>query len=533
MNQFYLSPVDILVVIAVLAAVLGIGLLAARRAGESAESYFLASGGMPWWLIGTAFVSTSVSSEQLVGTVGAAYEHGMGVANWEWFSLPVYIPLLVFFVPLYLKNRVTTVPELLSRRYGPLCANIYSWSMMVAYVLVFLAPVLYSGALALHLLTGASFTIILWSIAAMVAVYTVHGGLRSIMWTEAFQCLLILGGGLILFFVSLKHIPGGWAAMQAAAPERFHLYRPANDPTAPFAGLIAGSFGVFLFYQAANQVMIQRVLTARTTWDGLMGIILAGAINMFRPLVTCFLGFIVYHWIHELGRAPELEDRDQAFAFALSTFAPDWGLRGVVLAGFLSAVMSSTSGLANAIATIFSLDVYKRLLRPHASDGELVRVGRITAAVSLALACLIAPAVGAFGGVFVYFQTGVTYLATPFIAVILVGILWRGANYAGGVAGIIGGFIIVFSLGCGVALTGWNVNWLYVSLIAETLIIFLVVSVSLAFPMEQSADAQRFVWRPSMLLNYDEGSNRPFHQRVGLWFTLYAFAWIGVYYYFW
>ena len=134
----------------------------------------------------------------------------------------------------------------------------------------------------------------LWGTVAIVGLYTVKGGLASVMWTDAVQCVMLLGGGITLFFVALARIPGGWNAMVLANPERFHLYHPPDDPIAPFPALICGSLGVFLFYQASNQVMIQRVLAARSTWDGLMGIIFAGFINFFRPLVTCFLGFIVY-----------------------------------------------------------------------------------------------------------------------------------------------------------------------------------------------------------------------------------------------
>ncbi len=533
MSDFHLSPADVAVILATVLAVLGIGLWASRRAGDTAASFFLASGRMPWWLIGLAFVSTSVSSEQIVGTVGRAYQDGMGVANWEWFSLPVYVPVLVFFIPIYLKNRVATVPELLTRRFGPLCGNLYSWTMLLAYVFVFLVPVLYGGSLALHELTGWNFYAVLWTTATVVGIYTIKGGLGSIMWTDAFQCVMLLGGGLVLFFVALAYVPGGWPAMEAAAPERFHLYRPPDDPVAPFLGLLCGALGVFLFYQSTNQVMIQRVLTARSTWDGLMGIIFAGMINFLRPLVTCFLGFIVYHWIHELHREPPLENLDQTFPFALKTFAPTWGLRGVVLAGFLAAVMSTTSALTNATATIFSLDVYRRLIRPEASERDLIRAGRIIAALALAVACLTAPLVRNLGGIFLYFQTGVTYVATPFISVILMGILWKRANYPGGVVGIIGGLVIVVTLAAGLPAVGVDLHWLYVAFIAQVIIMLLVVVVSLATPPPEPSKWEPFLWRPALLAHYDQGPPRPWYKQVKLWFAVYAAAWIGIYWHFW
>jgi SSS family solute:Na+ symporter len=153
-DQFQLSLADIIIVVAATLFVVIVGLVAARKVERTTEGYFLASGTMPWWLIGAAFVSTSVSSEQIVGTVGAAYKGGMAIANWEWWCLPTYVLLLVFFIPLYLRNRIMTVPELLNRRFGPACGGIYSGVILVAYVFIFLPPVLYGGSLTLSELTG-------------------------------------------------------------------------------------------------------------------------------------------------------------------------------------------------------------------------------------------------------------------------------------------------------------------------------------------------------------------------------------------
>jgi len=533
MNEFALNAVDVAVIAGSLVLVVAVGLWTSRNVEKTARGYFLASGKMPWWLIGAAFVSTSVSSEQIVGTVGAAYEHGMGVANWEWWALPVYSLVIVLFIPLYLKNRIATVPEFLSKRFGPLCGYIYSWVMLFAYVFVFLVPVMYGGTLAFHELTGWNFHVILWVTAAAVGVYTIKGGFRSVMWTDAVQCLMLVGGGVVLFFVALDRIPGGWTAMQAAAPDRFHLYRPPDDPLAPFTGLLCGTVGVFLFYQSTNQVMIQRVLAARSTWDGMMGIIFAGFINLIRPLVTCLLGLIVYHWIHHMHRADPLGSLDQAFPFALKAFAPGWGLRGVVLAGFLAAVMSTTSALANATATIFSLDVYKRLLSKRATEGQVVLVGRLAAGVALVAACLVAPMVDQFGGIFRYFQQGITYVAAPFISVTLLGILWRRANYAGALVGLIGGLIVTVSLALSLPAVGVNLHWFYVAALAQAITMTGVVVVSLASTPPKREQWEPFLWRVSVLSQYDEGIRRPWYQSTKLWFAVYAAIWLAIYVRFW
>ena len=531
--NFALGSLDIGIIIVSIVAVVAVGLWAGRNQEKTARGYFLASGRLPWFIIGAAFVSTSVSSEQIVGTVGAAYKNGMGIANWEWWLVPTYGLLTLVFVPIWLRNRITTVPEFLARRFGPLCADIYSWVMLVAYVFVFMVPVLYSGSLALTELTGWNFLAVLWGMVALIALYTTKGGLSSVIWTDALQCLMLVGGGVVLFFLALDKVPGGWAAMAAASPERFHLYHPANDATAPFPGIVLATFGVFIFYSAGNQVMAQRILGARSTWDGLMGVLWAGVINLLRPLVTCFLGLIVFHWTNVMHAAPPLDNQDQAFPFALKYLAPNWGLRGVILAGFLAAVMSATSALANSTATIFSLDVYKRMFRPEADDARLVRVGRITSPAALVLAALIAPSVAHLGGVFRYFQNGVTYLATPFISVMLMGLLWKRTNYPGALFGLIGGSAITLALALGLPAMGVNLHWLYVAGIAQAITMTGIVAVSLLTSPAEETRWRPFLWTLSALRQYDDGVPRPWYQSVLLWWSVYIVVWVYLYWRFW
>ncbi|MCI0538498.1 MAG: sodium/solute symporter [Verrucomicrobiales bacterium] len=533
-EQFQLSLADTVIIVGATLAVVLIGLLAARKVERTTEGYFLASGTMPWWLIGAAFVSTSVSSEQIVGTVGATYQGGLAIANWEWWCLPTYLLVLVFFIPLYLRNRIMTVPELLNRRFGPACGGIYSGVMLVGYVFIFLPPVLYGGSLTLSQLTGWPPWAVLAGIALLTGSYTLLGGLGSVMWTDAVQCAMLVGGGFVLFFVALGKIPGGWEAMVAAAPERFHLYGPPADPEAPFLGLIIASFGVFLFYQSTNQVMIQRVLSARSTWDGMMGIIFAGFINLVRPLVTCLLGLVVYHWIEVMHRGPTLlpDRQDQAFPYALATFAPA-GVRGIILAGFIAAVMSTVSALANSISTIFSLDVYRRFWRQHAAAAELITTGRIAAAAALALSAAVAPVVARIG-LFKYFQTGVTYMATPFISVILLGIFWRRTNYAGAIAGLGGGLLIQIALAVVLWAAGSKLHWLYVGAIAQVLTMLVIVAVSLNTAPPEPQQVEPFLWRPGWLRAHDDGAlPRPWWQQIKVWFALYAVIWMAVYLWFW
>lgn len=534
MENFHLSPLDISIIVAEILLVVVVGFVAARKIKRTAEGYFLASGNMPWYLIGAAFVSTSISSEQIVGTIGATYKGGLGIANWEWWALPTYLLMMVFFIPLYLRNKIMTVPELLNRRFGPACGTIYSFVILLGYIFVFLPPVIYGGSITLSELTGWNQAYVMAGIILITASYTLAGGLNAVMWTDAIQCVMLIGGGVIFYFVALQHIPGGWDAMAAAAPERFHLYQPPSDPEAPFAGLILGTFGVFLFYQASNQVMVQRILSARSMWDGIMGMIFSGFINIVRPLVTCLIGVILYHWLEVMHMGPSLlpDSQDRAFPLALQLFAPS-GLKGVILAGFFAAVMASVSSLANSIATIFSLDVYKKFVNKNAGDRELITTGQVSGGVALIISCAMAPVVGDVG-LFKYFQTGVTYMATPFISVLLLGIFWKRTNYEGAVAGLAGGVVIQILLGVVLASAGLKLHWLYVAAVAQVLTMLLTVIVSLRFPEPPADRIRPFLWRWSWVQNLDDkSSQRTWWKQIRFWLALYAIAWLYIYWRFW
>jgi len=534
MSQFHLSGLDIAIIVAETLLVVIIGLMAARKIKRTTEGYFLASGKMPWYLIGAAFVATSVSSEQIVGTIGATYKGGMAIANWEWWALPTYLLMMVFFIPLYLRNKIITVPDLLNRRFGPACGAIYSFVILIGYIFVFLPPILYGGSLTLSELTGWPQTYIMVGIILITASYTLLGGLSSVMWTDAIQCIMMVGGGVLFFFVALDKIPGGWDAMVKASPERFHLYQPPTDPEAPFLGLILASFGVFLFYQSSNQVMIQRILSARSRWDGMMGLIFSGFINIIRPLVTCLLGLVVYHWLDVLHNGESLlpDNQDRTFPIALQLFAPS-GLKGIILGGFFAAVMSTTSALSNSVATIFSLDVYHKFFRKEAKDRELIITGQISCATALFIAALIAPLVGTIG-MFKYFQTGVTYLATPFISVLILGLMWKRASYSGAVAGLIGGVIIQIVLAGALLALNINLHWLYVGAIAQVLTMLLIVVVSLMTTAPAYEQIKPLIWQSSWLQSGDDGEiKRPWYKGIKFWFALYAIAWCYIYWRFW
>jgi SSS family solute:Na+ symporter len=530
-----LSATDIVIILVSVMAVVAVGIFAGRHRGDTASGYFLGGNKMPWWLIGTAFVATGISSEQMIGTVGAAYQHGMGIANWEWFGLPCYALVLTIFIPIYLKNRVTTVPGFLADRFGPACGTIYSCMLLAFYVCIYTVTVLYAGSLAFSEVTGWNFYLVLILIVVGVGAYSIHGGLTSVMWADLFQCILLMIGGITLFFAALGHIPGGWSALIAANPERMHLYQPANHPMAPFLGMIVATFGAMTFYQVGNQAMIQRMLAARSTWDALMGLVFAQFINFLRPLVTCFLGLVVFHWINVMHEHAPLDTPDLAFTYALREFAPAWGVRGIVVAGLISAVMAALSAQVNSASTLFSTDLYKKLIHKEATDREMVRVGRIASFVVLTLAAVLSPIVGRFG-IFNFFQFSLTAVAIPFMATVLMGVLWKRVNYPAALFGLVGGVLITVSMMVIFSgkVPGVNeLHFFYIGGISEVTTMIGIAIVALTTAPPDYEKIARYVWSPKILRTYDEGVRRPWYQQVKLWCGIVTVIWLYIYWYFW
>ncbi len=531
-----LSTIDIVIIIASLGLIVLVGHVAGRFRSDTAHGYFLGGNKMPWYLIGTAFVATGISSEQLVGTVGITYEQGLGIANWEWFILPVYTLVLIVFIPVYLKNRVVTVSGFLADRFGPACGTIFSCFLLFIYVCVYMVTVLYAGSLAFSEITGWHFGLVLVGIAVIVGAYSIRGGLTSVMWADLFQCILLMAGGITLFFIALGKIPGGWGAMVAANPARMHLYQPPTHPLAPFLGIVVATFGPFAFYQVGNQAMIQRMLAARSTWDALMGLVLASFINFFRPVVTCFLGLVVYHWIFVLHNAPELSNRDLAFPFAMQNLAPGWGVRGIVLAGFLSAVMATLSALVNSTATLFATDIYKKYINTGASEHRMVVVGQSSSLVALVIATCLAPMVFYLGGIFQFFQTGLTYIACPFMATMLMGIFWKRVNYPAALFGLIGGVVIQIILG--LLFSGYcgslpHLHFFYVGAIAQVIDMIGIAIVTLSTTPPDENRIGRYVWNLRLLKQYDEGTRRPWYQQLKFWWAIITVVWFYLYWRFW
>jgi len=287
-----LSLLDYAVFILYLVLVVAIGFWVARREKTSAREYFLAGNKLPWFAIGASLIASSVSTEQFIGEVGFAYRYGIAVANWEWSVFPAMTLMMLFFVPFYLRRRISTMPEWLEHRFGPSSRFTFAVITILSYVFINLAGVLYAGGLALHAIFGINLWWAIVVLAVVAGAYTVAGGLASVVWTDLLQAILLLGGGLLVFFLGLREI-GGWEVLRGAG-DRAHLMLPASHPELPWTGMLVLCLSTNLWYYATNQYINQRVLGAKDEWNARAGVIFAGFLGIFLTLAVCFPGLIAY-----------------------------------------------------------------------------------------------------------------------------------------------------------------------------------------------------------------------------------------------
>ena len=329
---------DFVIFIAFLVIVLAVGLVAARRRGGTKRDYYLAGDKLTWWMIGASMVAANVSSHHFVGVMGVAYHRGFVAMAIEWPSIVITFNALLFiFLPFYLRNGFYTVPEYLQRRYGGGARTVYSILVLVSYVFIEISAVLYMGAIAVQSLLNvpAWYTVI--ALAMLIGVYTIAGGLRSVVWTEILQLSVLLVGGLVLSIATIRAM-GGWSAVMATSKD-WHLIMPYTDPDFPWTMFIGATLSIGVFYGATNQFMVQRVLAAKNEWHARMGVVFADYLKFLLPMIIIVPGLaarLLY---------PHLEKPDMVFPTLVQGLLPT-GLVGLVLAALIAAVMSHVSGRA-------------------------------------------------------------------------------------------------------------------------------------------------------------------------------------------
>ncbi|HOZ48764.1 MAG TPA: sodium/solute symporter [Candidatus Hydrogenedentes bacterium] len=450
-----------------------IGFWVGRKEKAASEDYFLAGRRLPWYVVGTSFVASNISTEHFIGMVGAAYVYGICIAQWEWGNITSFTILIWFFIPFLLATRVFTAPEFMEKRYSAFLRVFFAVVTVISNVVAFLAAVLYGGGLALHALFGWSLWFSIIALAVVAGSWAIYGGLASVAWTDFFTMIVMLAGGIMVTVLGLYMVSGDahslidglratldanyardgvWAEavaktaqhiVQRDTYDRMAVFQPASHQVAPWPSIVFSFLTISIWYNVINQFMIQRVLAAKNQYHARMGIVLAGYLKVLMPFIVVVPGLILFATRPEVMSLPWDEIRpeaDKGYVHLLQALIPA-GLRGVFLAALFGSIQSTVNSVLNSTSTIFTLDIYKRLFNKNASDKHYVVVGMWTTGFFLVLSIVLAGYIEKLGGsLFVYIQSLYAFFAPPFAAVFLLGILLRRINAWGANVTVVAGF---------------------------------------------------------------------------------------------
>ena len=442
-----LPTTDIAIVCIYAVAIFTLAQWVSREKGahhKDAQDYFLASRALPWWAIGTSLIAANISAEQIIGMSGSGYVIGLGVASYEWMSALTLIIVGKYFLPIFLKNRIYTMPEFLERRYSPAVRTVMAIFWLGVYIFVNLTAILWLGATAVHTVTGIGLQTGLVALGVFAGAYALYGGLKAVALTDIVQVSLLVLGGLIISYIALEKISGGagilagFHELTTRFPEKFQMILPRSSPNykdLPGLSVLFGGMWVMnISYWGFNQYIIQRALAAKDLREAQKGIVLAAFLKLLMPVI------IVLPGIAAVALAPNLARPDEAYPHLMAMLPS--GLLGLVFAALLAAIVASMGSKINSIATIFTMDVY-RPLRPQASQQHLVLVGRITAIVALGIAILSArPLLGSFDQAFQYIQEFTGFFTPGICIIFLLGMFWDRCTVAGAMAAAVGSAVL-------------------------------------------------------------------------------------------
>lgn len=428
-----LGTLDLLTVAVYLAVILAHGIYVGRGA-EGADDYFLAGRRLSFGLIGLSLYASNMSGASFVGLMGASYSHGLAVFHYEWTATVVLAFFAVFMLPVFLRARIHTLPEYLELRFDRRCRLAFSGFTIGAVLFIDTAGALYAGGLVVHaVFPDWSLSFCITTLALLAGGYTTVGGLSAVVVTDAMQAVLLVLGAAVIFGVGLHEL-GGWDAFTGRLTEaQTALVRPLDDAFLPLPGIL-GVVLLGFYYWTLNQFVVQRTLGARDLASGQKGALLAGLLklpNLFLMIVPGLMAALLF---------PNLATPDLAFPKLAFELLP-LGLRGLILSAVLAAIMSSLDSALNAAASLVTYDFVQHA-RPKLTDRQLVRWGRGTTATFMVVATLFAPNIRHFDNLFGYFQSSLSYVTPPIVAVYLAGLFVRRATARRAFFVLIGSWLI-------------------------------------------------------------------------------------------
>lgn len=467
------ATVDYIIFVIYFFVVAGYGYWIYRKktaAQNTSKDYFLAEGSLTWWAIGASLIASNISAEQFIGMSGNGFEVGIAVAAYEIIAAVALIIVAVWFIPVYLKNKIFTMPQFLNNRYNETTSLIMAVFWLFLYVFVNLTSILYLGAIAISSLAGGgdTFHFIMVALAVFAVIITL-GGMRVIGFTDVIQVVVLIIGGVATTYVALtlvsehfglgKDVLAGFNALMTDAPEHFNMIVEKPGPGAtqeeinkylmlPGIGMyLAGIWIVNLNYWGCNQYITQRALGADLN-TARKGILFAGFLKLFMPIIVMLPGIAAYV-LYKNGALQEemapggVFHADNAYS-AILGYLPN-GMKGLALAALTAAIVAGLAGKANSIATIFTLDIYKKYLNKDASEGKMVWVGKLTIIASIVIAVLFTwndtLGIGGAGG-FTFIQKYTGFISPGVFAMFLLGMFWKRTTGPAAIAGLITGFVL-------------------------------------------------------------------------------------------
>lgn len=424
----------------------------------SSNDFFLAEGSLTWWAIGSSLIASNISAEQFIGASGDGFAMGLAIATYEWMAAATLIVVAVFFMPIYLKNRIFTMPQFLTQRYNNTVAMIMAIFWLFLYIMVNLTSILFLGALAVSTISGLNFTTCMIALAVFAVIITI-GGMKVIGFTDVIQVFFLILGGLATTYLAINLVSqqngtdgvvNGFNLMLSQSADHFHMIFSKDNPHyASLPGLtvlIGGMWIVNLNYWGCNQYITQRALGADLK-TARAGILFAAFLKLLMPIIVILPGIAAYTLYQkglfhkEMLDATGEVNKDHAYPVLLNLLPA--GLKGLSFAALTAAVVASLAGKANSISTIFTLDIYRKYIAPQASEQKLVNVGRVTIWVAMILAILISPFMGIDKkGGFQFIQEMTGLVSPGVFAAFLMGFFWKKTNSAGALFAIVGGFLL-------------------------------------------------------------------------------------------
>lgn len=431
-----LANLDLAIIGAYFCIVFGIGFYFSRRERTS-EEYFLAGRDVGWFFIGASLFVSNISTEHFIGLSGTGASSGLAVGHFEWLACLILLILGWVFVPFYLRSNVFTMPQFLERRFSRQCAVYLAGISIIAYIFTKISVQLYAASVVLERVAGWS----LWKTAVVLVVatgiYTVAGGLAAVIYTDTVQTLILITGAVALTVIGLHRV-GGFAHLQTMVPpDYFHMIKPATDSAFPWTGIFFGAPILGIWYWCTDQVIVQRVLSARDEGHAKAGTIFAGFLKILPVFMLVLPGIIAYALFKDQVSAKP----DYAYPTLVLNLLPT-GLVGLVMAALLAAVMGAMSSVFNSASTLVTLDFYKKI-NPNASEKQLVNFGRIATGGMVLLGLLWVPFIHLLSAqLYIYLQSVQAYISPPIAACFVFGILWPRLNGQGAISSLLVGFVL-------------------------------------------------------------------------------------------